>query len=110
MERMLIASMILLFSIASFASDKYCKAPIEYHGENSGYEALVIKMSARCEIYDQCVLTCIRAQCASDVGGGCGHMCSQINFGNEAKDTVLKRLTKTYHQREVNGGCKGNEI
>lgn len=110
MGRIIFLSILVFSSLSSFASLDYCKAPLEFHGENAGYKTLAIEMSKRCEIYDQCVLTCIRAHCAADIGGGCGHMCSQLNYKGESREKVLSRAIKTYHQREQNGGCEENEI
>lgn len=114
----LVLYLFILLALLGCGSDRevseieLCKIPnpITLKGENKEYESLLAKMSEQCSAYDQCALTCMRAQCAENIGGGCSHMCSQINIGAEEKSVVLKRRAKDYYQIEHSGGCQGNDI
>lgn len=100
----------LLFSFHSLAEDnKYCEMPISASGENTLDEKQLLLRTGRCSSYDQCVLSCIRAQCGLNVGGGCEHICAIRAIRDETlREKRLQEMAKKYYIKEQGGGCKYN--
>ena len=94
------------------SSATLCQLPdaTNFIGENKGYESLAPSMSQECAPYDQCVLSCIRAGCYPDIGGGCGHMCSQFQSSEKGKDFDQIEMAKNYYEIGLEGGCEKSDI